>query len=186
MSINDLDAPTQQSLRDSFFRAARLGELDSLRTIVTNYPDMLNDKGSSTGATALVLAAENDHIRSVKFLLEQGADIDATDTVGRNALFMAAKFGKANIVQLLIGQGQDPYLVQDGASPYIIAHNGGFNVLAEEMVGWRKKWLADVEKVQAAADAAKRRQVTELTLKIRNGTASAVAAPKTARFRPKF
>lgn len=186
MSILDLDTPTRQSLRDSFFRAARLGELDSLRTIITNYPDMLNDKGSSTGATALVLAAENGHIRPVKFLLEQGADINATDTVGRNALFMAAKYGKANIVQLLIGMGQDPYLVQDGASPHIIARNGGFNVLGEEMVKWRKEWLADVQKVQAAADAAQRKQVNELAAKIRNGTNAAVPAPKTARFKPKF
>lgn len=186
MSINDLDAPTQQSLRDSLFRAARLGELDDLRTVIANYPDMLNDKGSSSGATALVLAAENGHIRAVKFLLEQGADIDATDTVGRNALFMAAKYGKANIVQLLIGMGQDPYLVQDGASPYIIARTGGFNVLGEEMVGWRKEWLADVEKVKAAGEAAQRQQVTELTVKIGSGTTSAVAAPKTARFRPKL
>lgn len=186
MSINDLDAPTRQSLRDSFFRAARLGELDNLRTIIANYPDMLNDKGSSSGATALVLAAENGHIRPVKFLLEQGADIDATDTVGRNALFMAAKYGKANIVQLLIGMGQDPYLVQDGASPHIIARNGGFNVLGEDIVKWRKEWLADVEKVKAAADAAQRRQVTELTIKIRSGTTTAVTAPATARFRPRF
>jgi ankyrin repeat protein len=186
MSINDLDAQTRQSLRDSFFRAARLGELDNLRTIITNYPDMLDDKVSSTGATALVLAAENGHIRSVKFLLEQGADIDAVDTVGRNALFMAAKYGKANIVQLLIGMGQDPYLVQDGASPHIIARTGGFNVLGEDIIKWRKEWLADVEKVKASADAAQRKQVTELTTKIRSGTATAVAAPTTARFRPKF
>lgn len=186
MSINDLDAPTQQMLRDSFFRAARLGELDSLRTIITNYPDMLDDKGSSTGATALVLAAENGHIRPVKFLLEQGANIAATDTVGRNALFMAAKFGKANIVQLLIGMGQDPCLVQDGASPHIIARNGGFNVLGEEMVGWRKEWLADVEKVKAAAEAAQRKKVSELAAKIRSGTNGAVLAPGTARFKPKF
>ena len=186
MSILDLDTPTRQSLRDSYFRAARLGELDSLRTIIANYPDMLNDKGSSTGATALVLAAEGGHIRPVKFLLEQGADIDATDTVGRNALFMAAKFGKANIVQLLIGMGQDPYLVQYGASPHIIARNSGFNVLGEEIVKWRKEWLADVQKVQAAADAAQRKQVNELAAKIRNGTNAAVPAPKTARFKPKF
>ncbi len=186
MSINDLDALTQQSLRDSFFRAARLGELDSLRTIIANYPDMLNDKGSSTGATALVLAAECGHIHPVKFLLEQGADIDATDTVGRNALFMAAKFGKANIVQLLIGMGQDPYLVQDGASPHIIARNGGFNVLGEEIVKWRKNFLTDMRAVEIFEEAERKKRINAMALQLRNGVGANTSAPGTARFKPKF
>ncbi len=99
---------------------------------------------------------------------------------------MAAKFGKANIVQLLIGMGQDPYLVQYDTSPHIIARNAGFNVLGEEIVKWRQEWLADVEKVKAAADAAQRKQVNELAAKIRSGTNGAVPAPRTARFKPKF
>ena len=186
MSIYDLDTPTRQFVRDSFFCAARLGELDNLRTIITNYPDILNDKGSSTGATALVLAAGHGHIRPVKFLLEQGANIDATDSVGRNALFMAAKFGKANIVELLIGMGQDPYLVQDGASPHIVARNVGFNVLGEEIVTWRKNFLADKRAVEIFEEAERMKRVNAMAVQLRNGVGANTAAPRTARFKPRM
>jgi ankyrin repeat protein len=59
--------------------------------------------------TALHIASELDNDVFVKLLLEQGANINLTDNVGRNALHFALENSKANteIVKLLIDKGID-------------------------------------------------------------------------------
>jgi ankyrin repeat protein len=59
--------------------------------------------------TALHLASERDDDVIVKFLLEQGANINSTDLFERNALHFALKHSKVNmgIVKLLIDKGID-------------------------------------------------------------------------------
>jgi ankyrin repeat protein len=59
--------------------------------------------------TALHIASELDNDVFVKLLLEQGANINLTDNIGRNALHFALENSKANteIIKLLIDKGID-------------------------------------------------------------------------------
>ena len=57
----------------------------------------------TSGYTALQEAAENGHIKIVRFLLEKGAAVDAVSHKGNAALQWAADRGHLDIIQLLLG-----------------------------------------------------------------------------------
>jgi ankyrin repeat protein len=57
-------------------------------------------------APLLIAAAQGD-AATVRRLLEQGADVNATDAQGRNALMLAAQRGDAALVRLLLDAGAD-------------------------------------------------------------------------------
>lgn len=61
--------------------------------------------GSLAGHTALIEAARNGHLETVRSLLDSGADINAHDTQGMTALHHAAKNGHNGTVELLIERG---------------------------------------------------------------------------------
>jgi hypothetical protein len=65
---------------------------------------------SARGHTPLVIASYNGQIEAVRFLLEEGADIDQRDHAGNTALMGAAFKGDLEIVQVLIENGADPRL----------------------------------------------------------------------------
>jgi ankyrin repeat protein len=62
-----------------------------------------------SGSTALLLATKGKHEDTVKYLLEVGADINASSK-GYNALHLAAGCGHAKIVEYLMQSGIDPQL----------------------------------------------------------------------------
>ncbi len=54
-----------------------------------------------TGTTPLIWAANGDSVAAVKFLLERGADVRATDGEGKTALQMALESGQPHIARVL-------------------------------------------------------------------------------------
>ncbi|RYP78164.1 hypothetical protein DL769_003245 [Monosporascus sp. CRB-8-3] len=66
-----------------------------------------DDKGEELGGTPLNRAAEQGHEAIVLLLLNNGADISATEEGGRTALHQAARAGHVKLVQLLITRGID-------------------------------------------------------------------------------
>ena len=66
------------------------------------------DKEESFGerqATALTAAAEKGHLPVVRFLVEQGADMEKTDRNGNSPLMYATMVGHVEMVRYLLEQG---------------------------------------------------------------------------------
>ena len=57
--------------------------------------------------TALILAAQSGNFLTVKYLYENGANIDAQNAFGSSALYWSALFGHFEIVQYLQENGAD-------------------------------------------------------------------------------
>jgi ankyrin repeat protein/L-ascorbate metabolism protein UlaG (beta-lactamase superfamily) len=86
--------------------AAEKGDMNRIRTILQQYPDLINAKDKE-GETALHKAAAAGHIAIVEYLLAQGADVDARNNDNQNPLLHAAYYGKAPVVKLLLDKGAD-------------------------------------------------------------------------------
>lgn len=65
------------------------------------------------GDTALVLAAERNHVEMVKYLLEAGADPNYTDKRKDTALHAAAKMNYVEVARLLLAAGADHKMKND-------------------------------------------------------------------------
>ena len=78
------------------------------------------------GRTALIAAAKGGHENIVKILLDAGAEVDAKDDVGIAALYYAAGYGFAGIVQRLLERGAMPdrYYVIMGKNALLAATEG--------------------------------------------------------------
>ena len=55
----------------------------------------------------LIYAAEAGQNPAVSFLLDSGADVNATDLYGKSPLIAAASAGKSDTVSLLLNRGAD-------------------------------------------------------------------------------
>eukprot|EP00747_Dinoflagellata_sp_TGD_P190841 gnl/TRDRNA2_/TRDRNA2_53326_c0_seq1.p1 gnl/TRDRNA2_/TRDRNA2_53326_c0~~gnl/TRDRNA2_/TRDRNA2_53326_c0_seq1.p1 ORF type:complete len:137 (+),score=25.30 gnl/TRDRNA2_/TRDRNA2_53326_c0_seq1:102-512(+) len=67
------------------------------------YLEMCNAKGE----TALIIAAREGHIEVCRLLLEQRADVEATDRSKKTPLYYAAKGKHETTCQLLLDYGAD-------------------------------------------------------------------------------
>jgi len=84
--------------------AARNGDLDAVKTIIAENTNMINEK-DDRDCTPLHFACDAGQMDMVRFLLANGADINAVDVDGDTPLHWAALAGKTEIVPLLIKNG---------------------------------------------------------------------------------
>ncbi len=74
------------------------------------------------GETPLMKAALNGDTATARFLLNQGADVNAQDERGETALLVAAYLGYLEMTQLLVESGADMNLAsKDGSTPLLVA-----------------------------------------------------------------
>lgn len=96
---------------NSFLAAAEYGQLSVLKQLLHNHKLDVNVVGGQDGQeqkSALHLAASNDHIEIVRFLLEHMADCTLTDSQGRTPLHASVKNpGRYLCLQLILGQNVD-------------------------------------------------------------------------------
>lgn len=86
------------------------------------------------GWTPLHYAASGGGFDVVRWLLEQGAPIDAPSPNRSTALMMAARYGASESVELLLARGADPRLRNDrGLSAADFARGAGRDALAERL-----------------------------------------------------
>ncbi len=123
-----------------FLLAAMDGNLGVMRALAAAGADPL--MGTEQHTTPLMVAAglgqvpaetrvsERDSLDATRFALELGADVNATNDVGRTALHGAAHIRSDAIVQLLVDHGA-PVNVEDqrGITPLMIAEGGGHILL---------------------------------------------------------
>merc|ERR1712062_340302 len=90
---------------ERLWNAANEGDLATVRELIkTTFVDTL--EGSLFGTwTPLIEAAANGHKDIVQILLDNGANIDYQDNLGRTALMLAAGNGHKDIVQILLDNG---------------------------------------------------------------------------------
>ena len=112
---------------NSFLIAAQSGDNKNIQ--------LLLDKGISVdtkglnkyeGQTALMFAANYNHLDTVKYLISCGANINATRNEGITALMIASKVGNEKLVEYLIQNGADINLITNqGADAFIYATQYG-------------------------------------------------------------
>jgi hypothetical protein len=99
---------TRSEVRDgaSLHEAAEKGDLSRVQQLLASDANLLEAKNEE-GDTPLHKAAAEGHAEVAKFLITQGADVNA---VGRNddrPLHRAAFFGRKDVVELLLANGAD-------------------------------------------------------------------------------
>jgi ankyrin repeat protein len=106
---------TDEHGRTALYYAARKSEKSSThrRLAFVSIVQMLIDAGADVnvqdagGFSALIEAADLDHVETVRLLLDAGADTNLRNNSHATALSFAALSGHASIVQLLLDAGAD-------------------------------------------------------------------------------
>jgi serine/threonine-protein phosphatase 6 regulatory ankyrin repeat subunit B len=86
--------------------AAQNGNIEVIGNLL-NQGIRVDEKFGGDGDTALYRAAAYGHTKAVKFLLEHGADVNASNDVGTTALISSSYHGYAEIVSILLNAGAD-------------------------------------------------------------------------------
>jgi ankyrin repeat protein len=101
----------------------------------TELVDLLLDNGANVNArtatddngfgdSALILASQRGHLRTVEALLSRGARVNQVNRFGETALMLASLAGHAEIVRVLLQNGANPNARDvDGATALIVAAN---------------------------------------------------------------
>ena len=85
--------------------AALAGDVELCRLLIARDADV-----NKTGWAPLHYAATNGHLEVMRLLLDEHAYIDAASPNGTTPLMMAAHYGSASAVKLLLEAGADPTL----------------------------------------------------------------------------
>jgi ankyrin repeat protein len=92
--------------RNELLIAALNGDLDKFKKLFAEDPNALTIVDNNKD-TALHLAAMKGHVSIIKFLLEQGANIDAKDKFGATPLHLAAITAQAPAVKYLLDPNEN-------------------------------------------------------------------------------
>ena len=111
---------TKGELEAQLILAARRGEIDEVRRILSNKPRI--DTPGPGGETALLAASEQGNAEVVAMLLAAGADVNVKTTSGRTPLTTAAERGNLDVLDTLLAAGARADLTgPDDRTPLMIA-----------------------------------------------------------------
>ena len=124
-----------------FARAAADGNVRSMRLLQMAGASV--NSGSSC-CTPLFLAAGEGRLDAVRYLLDQGADVNARDERGRSALTEATFYGNAAVSKELILRGADVNVMSDEGTPLDIAMNAKHDAMIEMLKHYGAKRAGDL------------------------------------------
>ncbi|PPQ88419.1 hypothetical protein CVT25_011221 [Psilocybe cyanescens] len=120
-----LNDPNSQPDETSIFVAAQRGDVELIRELITSGKASATDRDPQN-ITPLHWAAINAHVAACRYLLEQGAEVDALggDLVA-TPMQWAARNGYLYVIQLLIAHGADPTISdsQGYNSLHLVTHS---------------------------------------------------------------
>ncbi len=129
------------------------GDLEAMRAELAGgvNPNGLDDPTPMATWLPVYYAAEAGRADMLATLVEHGADIDRRDRNGDRPMDWAARYGKTDIVRLLLGAGADPAQAGNRGTPLVQALEGGHYATAGLLLDTMK---AQAGVGQAELDAA--------------------------------
>ncbi len=180
-SIRHLNDSLQKSGESLPYMAAFAGRTDLVSTLIEIGADInkpvtgVTASPSGAGWTPLMIAAAQGHPETVSALIKGGANVNATNTLGRTALMFASSNGFTAIVKDLLAHRADPNIVPKDDTGWTAliaaAHKGHVDVIRVLLDHGVDATIKDKEgktalvwaEAQGHADAA--RVLTEATTK---------------------
>lgn len=98
-------AESKVDVRDALANANARGNVEEAKKRTENRPRRINDRRPATGSTPLGDAAFHGNLEIVKLLIDQGADLNATNRDGSTPLIVAAFMCRTEVVQYLLKNG---------------------------------------------------------------------------------
>jgi ankyrin repeat protein len=110
-------------------------ELRHIQAITRDSPDLINSKNQTAAGTLLHQSAQDGDLLVLKFLLDNGAEVDPINKDGMTPLHLACRNGRKSIAELLLQRGAQ-LNVRDshGATPLLLAVYQNFGALAEVLI----------------------------------------------------
>jgi uncharacterized protein len=134
-SIRLLSEQVEKSGLSLPYMAASAGRTDLIKKLIELKVNVNKPIKASLGRgwTPLMIAAAEGHAETVSALTEAGADVNATNALGRTALMFASSYGFLAIVNDLLGHRADPNIVPRDSTGWTAligaAHNGHIEVI---------------------------------------------------------
>ena len=108
-----------------------------LRQLETSKPHTQNRRQPKHQTSQFTKLPKKENIGAVKQHLAAGTDVNARDSIGETPLYLAARSGRKEIVELLIAKGADVNEKDDfyGTTPLHWAAVYGHKEIAELLIG---------------------------------------------------
>ncbi|KAK7420625.1 hypothetical protein QQZ08_010317 [Neonectria magnoliae] len=123
--------------------AAEEGQVEVVKLLLDKGAD-INAQGGHYG-NALQGASSRGQVEVAKLLLEKGADVNLPDELGRTPLFFAARYGRTDMVRVLIANHHTDHTAKDwyGATSLCAAVRNGHAEVAELLLSSGNSTVAD-------------------------------------------
>jgi ankyrin repeat protein len=120
--------------KEAIVQAARVGNLEEVRRLVQQDRGLLDAVCGTYEweySSPLVAAAGRGHLEVVRYLLDEGADINLRHFYGYTAVELACVSGRSEAADLLLARGADTSPRADGWIPLMWASTRGHTAVVE-------------------------------------------------------